>query len=76
MPIGLAIADSFGWQKTFWFIAAFGVPVAFASQYVFPNLKDHIKNKTPIEDLKRFGILAVEYEVPQGLYAHLSDGRF
>lgn len=57
VPIGLAISDSFGWQKTFWFIAAFGVPVAVASHFVFPNLKDHIKNKTPIEDLKRFGIL-------------------
>lgn len=62
VPIGLAIADQFGWQKSFWFIAAFGLPILAASQYVFPPLKEHIQKNSPLEDLKRFGKLLLNFD--------------
>ncbi|MEX0799064.1 MAG: MFS transporter [Bacteriovoracaceae bacterium] len=57
VPIGLAIADNFGWQKTFWFIALFSLPIFFASKAAFPSLKEHIQIKSPLQDFKRFGKL-------------------
>lgn len=62
VPIGLAIADSYGWQKAFWFIAAFAVPILLVSQFVFPKLKDHVQNKSVKEDFQRFGKLLLNLD--------------
>lgn len=54
VPIGLAIADEYGWQKTFWFIAFFSVPILILSAYIFPTLKDHVRGVSFREELFRF----------------------
>ena len=54
VPIGLAISDEFGWQKTFWFIAFFSLPILLASIWIFPHLKDHLREASVKEELLRF----------------------
>lgn len=60
VPIGLAIADAYGWQKAFWFIAAFSLPILIASQIVFPSISEHIEKKSIAQDLRRFGRLLLK----------------
>lgn len=62
VPIGLALADSFGWEKTFWFIVLFSIPIFIASFSYFPSLAGHIQDKSPLQDLKRFGILLLNID--------------
>lgn len=57
VPIGLALADKFGWQKTFWFIAFFSVPIWLSAYIAFPPLKDHIQQVSYGAEFKRFFIL-------------------
>lgn len=54
VPIGLAIADKYGWQKTFWFIVFFSIPILLLSIKVFPDLKGHIKKSKFKMELMRF----------------------
>lgn len=57
VPIGLAIADRFGWQKTFWFITFFSIPILVVSYFIFPKLNSHIHKVSVSEELKRFATL-------------------
>jgi len=57
VPIGLAIADNYGWQKTFWFIALFSLPILAASCFVFPKLDEHIHKVSYKNEFKRFFLL-------------------
>ena len=61
VPLGLAIADKFGWQKSFWFIGAFSFPIYIGSILAFPKLREHVQNKSALEDLKRFGVLLLNF---------------
>lgn len=54
VPLGLAIGDVYGWQKTFWFIAFFSLPILFVSILVFPKLQDHLRPATIKEEFFRF----------------------
>ena len=78
VPIGLAIADAFGWQKAFWFIALFSLPVLFVSKMVFPPMADHIQKSSPLQDLKRFGVmlLKVDYLKPFSVILLLGMSTF
>ncbi len=60
VPIGLIIANSYGWQNTFIFIAAVSVIVFIVAAIVFPSLNDHVCKTSKKESLKRLGRILVK----------------
>lgn len=54
VPLGLLVADHFGWQWTFFYIAGFSILVWLTALKVLPKLSDHIQKSNPIEVLKRY----------------------
>jgi len=62
VPIGLALANRFGWEISFLFIVLTSFPIWIASFLVFPKLDSHIVNKSTLDDLKRFGLLLLNWD--------------
>jgi len=62
VPIGLALANAYGWEKSFLFIVVLSFPIWIVSFFVFPPLKEHIQNKSAFEDFKRFGKLLLNWD--------------
>jgi len=54
IPIGLLIADHFGWQSTFLFISTFSFLILIAVLKILPSLTDHIQKTDPLKILKRY----------------------
>lgn len=54
IPIGLAIADTFNWHFTFYFIGSFSSLVILACVYIFPPMKDHITKGNAKDILIRY----------------------
>tara|TARA_Y100000780_G_scaffold232594_1_gene268618 strand:- start:287202 stop:288338 length:1137 start_codon:yes stop_codon:yes gene_type:complete len=62
VPIGLALANRFGWEISFLFIVLTSFPIWIASFIIFPKLDGHIQKKSASEDLKRFGKLLLNWD--------------
>jgi len=60
VPLGLIIANNYGWQNTFIFIAGISVFVFIAAAIIFPNLKDHICPSSKKETLIRLGKILIK----------------
>ena len=54
VPLGLMIADSFGWQWTFFFIASFSTLIWILALRILPMLADHVQKSHPVEIVKRY----------------------
>jgi DHA1 family inner membrane transport protein len=54
VPMGLAIADIWGWQSTFYFIAFFSIFILIPTVTIIPKLGDHIEVLDFKTNLKRF----------------------
>jgi len=59
VPLGLTIADNYGWERTFMLIAVVAIILAAVSLRVFPALKDHVHKTNAAAAIKRFYRLIV-----------------
>lgn len=54
IPLGLTIADLFGWESTFMFNASFTLIVGIAAFFVIPNVRPKVVKEGPRKVLKRY----------------------
>lgn len=62
VPIGLMLANNFGWNYAFWFIVVVSIPVFALSYFIFPKLDAHIEKKSMLNEFKRFGSLLLNMD--------------
>ena len=72
VPIGLALANRFGWEISFLFIVLTSFPIWIASFLVFPKLDSHIVNKSTLDDFK-LGLCPCLYDDTSNKYFKLHD---
>lgn len=57
IPLGLWVADTFGWQKTFILVGSFNILLLGVSHIIFPNLSDCIIQRRPLELFKQYFLI-------------------
>lgn len=67
IPLGLTVADYFGWQATFVFNASFTFLVGMSAFFIIPNIRTKVTKQTPLRVLKNYLKMLI---TPDYLKAH------
>lgn len=55
VPLGLTLADYFGWKSAFLFIVAFSIIILILTIIIIPNMSDYVKKTPIIKTFQQFG---------------------